>query len=43
MSPITITKEVFRWIEVLEEKNKPRLVTPLIYLRILIVAYSKSL
>jgi len=31
-------RKAFRWAELLEDKNKPILGAPLIYLRILIVA-----
>jgi len=30
------------WAKVLEEKNKPRIGAPLIYLRILIVTYNEK-
>jgi len=38
MCPNHYHKKAFRWTEVLEEKNKPGLRAPLIYLRILIAA-----
>jgi len=34
--PQSLSQKAFRGVEVLEEKNKPRLGAPLIYLRILI-------
>jgi len=36
--PQSQSQKAFRWAKLLEEKNKPRLRAPLIYLRILIVA-----
>jgi len=34
----SLSQKALRWAELLDEKNKPRLGTPLIYFRILIVA-----
>jgi len=36
--PQSLSQKAFRWAELLEKKNKPRLGAPLIYLRILIIA-----
>jgi len=36
--PQSLSEKVFRWAKLLEEKNKPRVGAPLIYLRILISA-----
>ena len=36
--PQSLSQKAMRWVELLEEKNKPRLGAPLIYLKILIAA-----
>ena len=36
--PQSLLEKAFKWAKVLEEKNKPRLGAPLIYMRILIIA-----
>jgi len=41
--PQSLSQKAFKRVEMLEEKNKPRLEAPLIYLRIQILHYSEQL